>query len=186
MLIQLSILIKNTIPSDSTIEYSVDDGQTWNILNSNNDIPTVSTVTEAENTKIFIRISNSNSNDDTWTSQEYKAIIKSSNLKHQIFHHHQIPKYSVPWSCKKVSDITTISSSNTGIWQDTDQINRITSWRNLSLPTAVYNGTDKGNYVTETVTYTITRKECEHKNTVGRLLLLSILYFQRIQRRYLL
>ena len=53
-------------------------GQTWYILNSNDNIPTVSTVREAENTKIFIRISNfnSNSNDDTWTSQEYQAIIK--------------------------------------------------------------------------------------------------------------
>ena len=69
---------ESTIPPNSIIEYSVDNGQTWYILNSNDNIPTVSTVREAENTKIFIRISNfnSNSNDDTWTSQEYQAIIK--------------------------------------------------------------------------------------------------------------
>mgnify|MGYP000161035061 FL=1 len=69
---------ESTIPPNSIIEYSVDNGQTWYILNSNDNIPTVSTVREAENTKIFIRISNfnSNSNMDTWTSQEYQAIIK--------------------------------------------------------------------------------------------------------------
>lgn len=30
---------------------------------------------------------------------------------------------------------------------------------------AIYTGTDKGNYETESVSITITRSECEHKNT---------------------
>ena len=100
-LIQLSKLTKDTIPKNSTIEYSVDNGQTWYILNSNDNIPTVSTVREAENTKIFIRISNfnSNSNDDTWTSQEYKQSYQSPEQPQHQFP--SIDTISVPWSCKK-------------------------------------------------------------------------------------
>ena len=95
---------ESTIPPNSIIEYSVDNGQTWYILNSNDNIPTVSTVREAENTKIFIRISNfnSNSNDDTWTSQEYQAIIKRATSTPNF---PSIDTISVPWSCKKVKDI---------------------------------------------------------------------------------
>ena len=153
---------QKTIPSDSTIEYSINDGQTWNILNSNNDIPTVRTVTEAENTKIFIRISNSNY--VIWTSQEYKAII-SRATQTPNFPSPSNTKIPVPWSCKKVGDITTILPEH-WIWKDTDKSKDLKGEDPISAD-AVYNGTDKGNYVTETVTYTITRKECEHKNTVG-------------------
>ena len=153
---------QKTIPSDSTIEYSINDGQTWNILNSNNDIPTVRTVTEAENTKIFIRISNSNY--VIWTSQEYKAII-SRATQTPNFPSPSNTKIPVPWSCKKVGDITTILPEH-WIWKDTDKSKELKVEEPISAD-AVYNGTDKGNYVTETVTYTITRKECEHKNTVG-------------------
>lgn len=101
---------QKTIPSDSTIEYSINDGQTWNILNSNNDIPTVRTVTEAENTKIFIRISNSNY--VIWTSQEYKAII-SRATQTPNFHHHQIPKYPFRGPVKR-SAISPLFFPNTG------------------------------------------------------------------------
>ena len=153
---------QKTIPSDSTIEYSINDGQTWNILNSNNDIPTVRTVTEAENTKIFIRISNSNY--VIWTSQEYKAII-SRATQTPNFPSPSNTKIPVPWSCKKVGDITTILPEH-WIWKDTDKSKELKVEEPISAD-AVYNGTDKGNYVTETVTYTITRKECAHKNTVG-------------------
>ena len=153
---------QKTIPSDSTIEYSINDGQTWNILNSNNDIPTVRTVTEAENTKIFIRISNSNY--VIWTSQEYKAII-SRATQTPNFPSPSNTKIPVPWSCKKVGDITAILPEH-WIWKDTDKSKELKVEEPISAD-AVYNGTDKGNYVTETVTYTITRKECEHKNTVG-------------------
>lgn len=72
---------------------------------------------------------------------------------------------SVPWSCKKVGDITNILPEH-WIWKDTDKSKELKVEEPISAD-AVYNGTDKGNYVTETVTYTITRKECEHKNTVG-------------------
>ena len=90
---------ESTIPPNSIIKYSVDNGQTWYILNSNDNIPTVSTVREAENTKIFIRISNfnSNSNDDTWTSKEYQAIIKRATSTPNF---PSIDTISVPWSCK--------------------------------------------------------------------------------------
>ena len=74
ILIQLSELTKIQFPKNSIIEYSVDNGQTWYILNPNDNIPTVSTVRKQKILKFLygypIPI-----NDDTWTSQEYKAII---------------------------------------------------------------------------------------------------------------
>ena len=155
---------KSTIPPNSTIEYSVDNGQTWHILDSNDKIPTVSTVEEAENTKIFIRISNfnSNSNDDTWTSQEYKAIINRATPTPNFPSKNTI---SVPWSCKKVKDIDPNSLPQNWNWQANDVDNDLQVGNNSA--TAIYNGSDKGNYEKETFTYTIIRKECEHKNTVG-------------------
>ena len=156
---------ESTIPPNSIIEYSVDNGQTWYILNSNDNIPTVSTVREAENTKIFIRISNfnSNSNDDTWTSKEYQAIIKRATSTPNF---PSIDTISVPWSCKKVKDIDPNSLPQNWNWQANDANNDLQVGNNSA--TAIYNGSDKGNYEKETFTYTIIRKECEHKNTVGR------------------
>ena len=154
---------ESTIPLNSTIEYSVDNGQTWYILKSNDDIPTVSTVKEAENTKIFIRISNFNSNNDTWTSQEYKAIIKRATSTPNFPSKKTI---SVPWSCKKVKDIDPNLLPQNWKWQANDEDNNLQVGNNSA--TAIYNGSDKGNYEKETFTYTIIRNECEHKNTVGR------------------
>ena len=155
---------ESTIPPNSIIEYRVDNGQTRYILNSNDNIPTVSTVREAENTKIFIRISNfnSNSNDDTWTSQEYQAIIKRATSTPNF---PSIDTISVPWSCKKVKDIDPNSLPQNWNWQANDANNDLQVGNNSA--TAIYNGSDKGNYEKETFTYTIIRKECEHKNTVG-------------------
>ena len=156
---------ESTIPPNSIIKYSVDNGQTWYILNSNDNIPTVSTVREAENTKIFIRISNfnSNSNDDTWTSKEYQAIIKRATSTPNF---PSIDTISVPWSCKKVKDIDPNSLPQNWKWQANDADNDLQVGNNSA--TAIYNGSDKGNYEKETFTYTIIRNECEHKNTVGR------------------
>ena len=153
---------ESTIPPNSIIKYSVDNGQTWYILNSNDNIPTVSTVREAENTKIFIRISNFNSNDDTWTSKEYQAIIKRATSTPNF---PSIDTISVPWSCKKVKDIDPNSLPQNWKWQANDADNDLQVGNNSA--TAIYNGSDKGNYEKETFTYTIIRKECEHKNTVG-------------------
>ena len=115
---------ESTIPPNSIIKYSVDNGQTWYILNSNDNIPTVSTVREAENTKIFIRISNfnsnSNSNDDTWTSKEYQAIIKRATSTPNF---PSIDTISVPWSCKKVKDIDPNSLPQNWKWQANDADN---------------------------------------------------------------
>ena len=132
---------ESTIPPNSIIEYSVDNGQTWYILNSNDNIPTVSTVREAENTKIFIRISNfnSNSNDDTWTSQEYQAIIKRATSTPNF---PSIDTISVPWSCKKVKDIDPNSLPQNWNWQANDANNDLQVGNNSA--TAIYNGSDKG------------------------------------------
>ena len=138
---------ESTIPPNSIIKYSVDNGQTWYILNSNDNIPTVSTVREAENTKIFIRISNfnSNSNDDTWTSKEYQAIIKRATSTPNF---PSIDTISVPWSCKKVKDIDPNSLPQNWKWQANDANNDLQVGNNSA--TAIYNGSDKGNYEKET------------------------------------
>ena len=159
---------QNTIPQNSTIRYSVDDKKTWTILNPlnpNNDIPTVSTVEEAKNTKIYIQISNSNYH--TWTSNEYNAIINPAAKAPGYPSKTTIP---VPWSCMKISDIPNLLP--TGAWKWDTNVNP-----NQELPvetpitaTAIYTGEDanKGNYTTETITYTITREACKHPHTTER------------------
>ena len=109
---------------------------------------------------------------ESWTNKNYnvtanqegalkvKPAAEAPNLPLDID-----TKISVPWSYKKVGDITNILPEH-WIWKDTDESKELKVEEPISAD-AVYNGTDKGNYVTETVTYTITRKECEHKNTVG-------------------
>ncbi|WP_243873599.1 carbohydrate-binding domain-containing protein, partial [Blautia wexlerae] len=154
---------KDTIPPNSEIKYSVDN-ITWIILNSSNPnegIPTVRTVKEAENTKIYIRISNTNYNE--WISKEYKAIIRPATSTPGFPSDTEI---SVPWSCKKVEDVKDCLGNNWK-WRDSDISKELPVGKEISA-TAVYNGTDAGNYLNESVEFKITRKECEHKNTVGR------------------
>ena len=89
----------------------------------NDNIPTVSTVREAENTKIFIRDIhfNSNSNDDTWTSKRISSNHQASNLNTKFsINRHTI---SVPWSCKKVKDIDPNSLPQNWNWQANDANN---------------------------------------------------------------
>ena len=74
---------------------------------------------------------------------------------------------SVPWSCKKISEITNPFSTDWK-WDNDVKLDQELQVGEPITATAVYNGNDKGNYEKESITYTITRKECEHKNTVGR------------------
>ena len=107
---------KDTIPPNSEIKYSVDN-ITWITLNSSNPnegIPTVRTVKEAENTKIYIRISNTNYNE--WISKEYKAIIRPATSTPGFPSDTEI---SVPWSCKKVEDVKDCLGNNWK-WRDSD------------------------------------------------------------------
>ena len=73
----------------------------------------------------------------------------------------------VPWSCKKISDITRPFSSDWKWRTDVNLDQKLQVGKTITA-TAIYNGDDKGNYEQESITYTITRNECEHKNTVGR------------------
>ena len=152
---------QTTIPPDSIIEYSVDNKQTWKILDSSNPIPTVKTVEEAKNTKIYIRISNSNYY--TWTSDEYKATISPAT---QAPNFPSDPKISVPWSCKKVGDIKDVLK-NDWKWSDSDISRKLPVGEEISAR-AVYNGADAGNYLDESVEFKITRRKCTHEHTAGR------------------
>ena len=152
---------QNTIPQNSNIEYSVDNKQTWNSLNPNNDIPTVSTVEEAKNTKIYIRISNSNYH--TWTSDEYKATIRPATQAPNFPSNTEIP---VSWSCKKVEDVKNCFEDDWK-WSDSDISKELPVGKEISA-TAVYKGADAGNYLNESVEFKITRSKCTHEHTAGR------------------
>ena len=64
-------------------------------------------------------------------------------------------------STKKVGDITLPDGWN---WQEADKDTALADGVAVTA-NAFYTGTDKGNYETESVSITITRSECEHKNT---------------------
>ena len=67
-------------------------------------------------------------------------------------------------STKKVGDITLPDGWN---WSDTDKDKELTDGVAVTA-TAVYTGADKGNYENVSVTITITRGSCDHKNTEVR------------------
>lgn len=71
---------------------------------------------------------------------------------------------SVPYSNKTVG---TVTLAKDWTWQESDKATTL----EVGVPvtaTAVYNGADKGNYENESVVITITRSDCEHKNTEVR------------------
>ena len=65
----------------------------------------------------------------------------------------------VSYTNKKVSDVTL---PDNWTWQNEDQNTELTIGTAVTA-TAVYNGTDKGNYATESVVISITRQACDHK-----------------------
>ena len=67
-------------------------------------------------------------------------------------------------SAKKVGDITLPDGWN---WSDTDKDKELTDGVAVTA-TAVYTGAEKGNYENVSVTITITRSSCDHKNTEVR------------------
>lgn len=64
-------------------------------------------------------------------------------------------------SCEKVSDVTLPTG---WVWQDADKDTALAVDTPVTA-TAEYNGADKGNYVNETVSVTITRSACDHVHT---------------------
>ena len=72
----------------------------------------------------------------------------------------------VPWSCKKVNEIDPDPLPENWEWQDSTKDLNVGD----NTATAFYTGEDanKGNYNTETFTYTITREACKHPHTTER------------------
>ena len=64
-------------------------------------------------------------------------------------------------STQKIGDIILPEGWS---WQEADRDTALSDGVAVTA-TVVYTGTDKGNYETESVSITITRSECEHKNT---------------------
>ena len=105
-------------------------------------------------------------NNDTYTFSD----LVNTDWTFTITKANQAPRFPdnnpifVSWSCKKVGDITNILPEN-WIWEDTDKSLEV------GIPifaTAVYAGTDAGNYVNKSVELKITRSECTHEHTAGR------------------
>ncbi|MFR7735290.1 MAG: MBG domain-containing protein, partial [Blautia wexlerae] len=142
-------------PDDSKVEYSTETGTpNWNTT-----CPKVKNVSDSKKTKVWIRISKDNY--EPWFSGEIQATISPAKIANLPLD----PQIFVPWTCKKVADITTNLPTNWN-WQDSSKYLQLGS----NSVIAVYNGSDagKGNYERETVTYTVTRSKCTHEHTAGR------------------
>ena len=142
-------------PAGSTVEYSTETGSS----NWNTTCPKVKNVSDSKKTKVRIRISKDNY--EPWVSDEIQATIFPAKIANLPLN----PQMAVPWTCKKVADITTNLPTNWN-WQDSSK--DLQEGRNSVI--AVYTGSDadKGNYERETVTYTIIRGKCTHEHTAGR------------------
>ena len=142
-------------PDGSKVEYSTETGTpNWNTT-----CPKIKNVSDSKKTKVWIRISKDNY--DPWFSGEIQATISPAKIANLPLD----PQIFVPWTCKKVADITTNLPTNWN-WQDSSKYLQLGS----NSVIAVYNGPDAGNenYERETVTYTITRSKCTHEHTAGR------------------
>ena len=150
------VINENSVyPDDSKVEYSTETGTpNWNTT-----CPKVKNVSDSKKTKVWIRISKDNY--EPWLSGEIQAIISPTQIENLPLN----PQISVPWTCKKVADITTKLPTNWN-WQDSSKDLQIGS----NSVIAVYTGSDagKGNYVKESVKFEITRSKCTHEHTAGR------------------
>ena len=148
-------VITGIFPDGSNVEYSTESPNETTIWSST--CPNVKTVADASNTKVWVKISK-----DNYTTEIYgpkQATIKAPGYTSET------TKF-VPWSYKKISEIPNLPPTG-WIWNENVKPEQELQVGTPIKATAIYNGNDKGNYQEEKITYTITRNECEHKNTVG-------------------
>ena len=74
----------------------------------------------------------------------------------------------VSWSYKKISDIPNLLPTDAWKWDTNVNPDQELPVGTPITATAIYNGSDKGNYQKEEINYTITREECTHEHTAGR------------------
>ena len=74
----------------------------------------------------------------------------------------------VSWSYKKISNIPNLLPTDAWKWDTNVNPDQELPVGTPITATAIYNGSDKGNYQNKEITYTITREECTHEHTAGR------------------
>ena len=151
-------VITGRFPDGSNVKYSTESPNETTIWSST--CPNVKTVADASDTKVWVKISK-----DNYTTKIYGPMQASINPAFEAPGYPSTPQIPVSWSCKKVNEIDPSPLPANWAWQPDDAAKKLQVGNNSA--TAIYNGSDKGNYEKETFTYTIIRKECEHKNTVG-------------------
>ena len=152
-------IITGIFPTGSNVEYSTESPNESTIWSST--CPNVKTVADAQKTNVWIKISK-----DNYATKIYGPIQATINPASEAPGYPSTAKISVPWSCKKVNEIAANLLPANWKWQTEDAAKDLQVGNNSAA--AIYTGEDKGNYVSETVTYTIIRSKCEHKHTAER------------------
>ena len=152
-------IITGIFPTGSNVEYSTESPNETTIWSST--CPNVKTVANAKKTNVWIKISK-----DNYATKIYGPIQATINPASEAPGYPSTAKISVPWSCKKVNEIAANLLPANWKWQTEDAAKDLQVGNNSAA--AIYTGEDKGNYVSETVTYTIIRSKCEHKHTAER------------------
>ena len=152
-------IITGIFPTGSNVEYSTESPNETTIWSST--CPNVKTVANAQKTNVWIKISK-----DNYATKIYGPIQATINPASEAPGYPSTAKISVPWSCKKVNEIAANLLPANWKWQTEDAAKDLQVGNNSAA--AIYTGEDKGNYVSETVTYTIIRSKCEHKHTAER------------------
>ena len=152
-------IITGIFPTGSNVEYSTESPNETTIWSST--CPNVKTVADAQKTNVWIKISK-----DNYATKIYGPIQATINPASEAPGYPSTAKISVPWSCKKVNEIAANLLPANWKWQTEDAAKDLQVGNNSAA--AIYTGEDKGNYVSETVTYTIIRSKCEHKHTAER------------------
>ena len=152
-------VITGIFPDGSNVEYSTESPNETTIWSST--CPNVKTVADASNTKVWVKISK-----DNYTTEIYGPKQATINPAAKAPGYTSETTKFVPWSYKKISEIPNLPPTG-WIWNENVKPEQELQVGTPIKATAIYNGNDKGNYQEEKITYTITRNECEHKNTVG-------------------
>lgn len=97
--------------------------------------------------------------EDTVNYQTIEKTISVNVSKAEVAPNKPESTMRVPYTTKKVSEITTLPTD--WVWKDTDKTKALEVGKAVKA-TAIYNGADKGNYEIESVEISITLLTCTH------------------------
>lgn len=152
--------LSNSLLTDGKVQYSVSDNTvvsgifTWKETAIN---PTVADSGKTEYALVFKPTDVQNYN--TVETKLPLTVNKADTTPNKP----ENTEMTVPYTIKTAGEVTLPEG---WVWQEADKTKALEAGKAVTA-TAIYNGADKGNYVTESITISITRQACTHTWDAG-------------------